>query len=109
MSFAESIDQSLIRQWIEEKLEPEKVRELLTARGLDHESISIHLKAFRKLRHEKRQFMGFVCMGAGAFLGFISCILSIMNPVPEMYGLFMYGFTSLAILIVFAGLYLVFE
>jgi hypothetical protein len=48
-------------------------------------------------------------MGSGAFLGFLSCVLTLINPVPELYNLILYGLTSIAIIIIVLGLYLVFE
>jgi hypothetical protein len=57
----------------------------------------------------KRQTNGFICMGVGAFLGFISCMLTVINPVPALYYYILYGLTSISITIIFIGLYLVFE
>ena len=39
----------------------------------------------------------------------ISCVLSLTNPVPELYYAILYGFTSAAILVIFIGLYFIFE
>jgi hypothetical protein len=30
-----------------------------------------------------------------------------VNPVPELYGVFLYGFTSVAMVLIVAGMYLV--
>lgn len=57
----------------------------------------------------KRHAKGFKLTGLGAFLGFISCILSILNPIPEIYYFILYGLTSISILIAFLGLYFIFE
>jgi predicted RND superfamily exporter protein len=57
----------------------------------------------------RRRNKGFIWTAAGAFLGFASCVLTIINPVPALYDLLLYGVTSLAILMIFVGLYLVFE
>jgi hypothetical protein len=48
-------------------------------------------------------------MVIGAFTGFISCVLSLINPIPELYGIFLYGLTSLAIILALIGLYLLLE
>lgn len=56
-----------------------------------------------------RQTKGFICLAAGAFLGFISCVITLINPIPELYNLVLYGLTSIAVIIIFIGLYLVFE
>ncbi|KYP16304.1 hypothetical protein [Flavihumibacter sp. CACIAM 22H1] len=62
-----------------------------------------------KTNTAKRQFAGFLLMGIGAFIGFISCVLSLLNPIPELYNLILYGLTSVAIVVALIGLYLVLE
>ncbi|MBK6399866.1 MAG: hypothetical protein IPF75_16835 [Bacteroidetes bacterium] len=56
-----------------------------------------------------RQKRGFTFAATGAVLGFVSCVLSQTNPVPELYHIILYGLTSIAILLIFAGLYFIFE
>ncbi|MFZ7113883.1 MAG: hypothetical protein ACO1G9_00795 [Bacteroidota bacterium] len=56
-----------------------------------------------------RQKRGFSFTATGAVLGFISCVLSLTNPVPELYYIILYGLTSIAILLIFVGLYFIFE
>jgi hypothetical protein len=102
-------DISAIKKWINEKKNIESIVEELSASGYDEETISIHLKEFRKIKNGNRQFIGFFCMGLGALLGFISCVLSIINPVPELYNIILYGLTSVSIVIIIVGLYMVFQ
>lgn len=109
MSYSASIDQEMIRQWITQKLTIEAIEEKLKEKGLDAASITEHIREFRRLRNESRRFIGFICMGGGAFLGFVSCVLTIINPAPDMYHWFLYGLTTIAICVVMYGLYLVFE
>ncbi len=104
-----AIDSAIIQQWIAEKLDPEKVEQRLNTLELGEDQKLAYLKAFRKIRNEQRQLKGFIILGAGAFLGFISCILSIINPIPEYYYHVLYGFTSIAVAVIFIGLYFVFE
>lgn len=109
MSNTISVDATTIRQWIAARLEPKAIEEELHAKGFDAEAIVIHLKAFKQVKNAKRQVTGFICMGLGAFLGFISCLLSVINPVPELYNIILFGLTSVAILIICLGMYFVFE
>lgn len=109
MASSLTVDQALLTQWAAEKLDVETVREKLQTLGLDQESLARHLTEFRKLRNAKKLFGGFLCCGIGACLGFVGCVLSMINPVPDLYGFFLYGLTSVAILVIFAGLYLLFE
>lgn len=109
MSRTSSIDQKIIQQWLIAKLDYKVAEKEMLEKGLDRDAISTNLKEYKRLRNAKKQFAGFICMGLGAFLGFISCVLSIINPVPELYSLFLFGLTSIAILVIVYGLYLVFE
>ena len=109
MSRTSSIDQKIIQQWLIAKLDYKVAEKEMLEKGLDRDAISTNLKEYKHLRNANKQFAGFICMGLGAFLGFISCVLSIINPVPELYSLFLFGLTSIAILVIVYGLYLVFE
>lgn len=72
-------------------------------------SVEEKLKLSRKDRIAKRQTTGFVYMVVGAFLGFLSCVFTITNLFPGATGFVLYGLTSIAVLLVVAGLYFVFE
>ncbi len=63
----------------------------------------------QRLKRAKQQNLGFILAGIGAVLGFISCVLTLWNPITSIYDLVLYGLTSIAILVIFAGLYLIFE
>lgn len=109
MQYTTTIDTIDMQQWITAQMDIKAVEEELLARGFDAATITTHLKEYRRLKNAKRLFAGFVCMGVGAFLGFISCVLTIINPIPALYSIILYGLTSLAILVILVGLYLVFE
>ena len=109
MPYTATIDTATIQQWLAAKLEPTSAEEELLSKGFDADSISMHLKEYRRLRNAKKQTNGFACMALGAVLGFISCVLSITNPVPELYNVIFFGLTSVAILIICLGMYFIFE
>jgi hypothetical protein len=109
MSYLKAIDQSVLQQWAAAKLDLSAVEEKLRSMGLDAESISTQLKAYKRICNAKKQFMGFAFMATGAFLGFLSCVISLVNPIPELYNLVLYGLTSVAIIVIFIGMYCVFE
>jgi hypothetical protein len=109
MTPSPSIDMALVRQWVASKMDLESVEQFLQEKGLDKEAVTAHLKAFKKEKNAKRQFIGFILTATGAFMGFLSCVLTLINPIPSLYYLILYGFTSLAILVITAGLYFVFE
>lgn len=109
MTYPITVDKVILEQWATQKLEPDTIAGMLKESGIDADSITAHLKAYKQLRNAKKQFTGFVCMAVGAFVGFVSCVLSLVNPIPELYNLILFGLTSLAILIIVVGMYLVFE
>ncbi len=109
MSYPASVNTSTIQQWMANKLSPQAVEEEMIAKGMDVETIASYLQAFRRVRNSQRLFTGFICLGIGAFLGFLSCVLTLINVMPQFYNIILYGLTSLAILIILVGLYYVFE
>ena len=104
-----TVDQAEIQQWISNKLSKEKIEELLQGKGLDPETISLYLKEYNKQRYAIRRSKGFVFASIGAVLGFIGCMLAILNPLPELYYIGLFGFTSLAAILICTGLYFLFE
>lgn len=109
MSYTTSVNADVFQQWIADRLDIQKVKEKLAAMGYDEETTSLHLREFKKLKYGKRQFIGFVCLAAGAFIGFLSCLLTLINPVPGLYNWTLYGLTSVAVLVIFLGLYYLME
>lgn len=109
MSYSTQLLHDRIRQWIAEKREVSHIEQELLALGHDAGLVELHVREYKKCCHGKRLTKGFISMGIGAFLGFISCVLSLTNPVPELYYWVLYGLTSVAIVVIFVGLYFVFE
>jgi hypothetical protein len=109
MTNSQTVNLSKIQKWIAENSDSQKIEEELKALGYDDENIKVHLKEFKKVKNGKRQTNAFIFLAVGSILGFISCLLGLTNPVPDMYHLFLYGFTTLAAVIIFIGLYLLFE
>lgn len=105
----EAQQNSILLQALKNNWETEKVSEQLFAQGHDEMSVDLLLREFKKLRNAKRQQLGFLLSGIGAFLGLFSCLLTIFNPFPELFNVILYGLTSVAIIIAFVGLYYIFE
>ena len=105
----EAQQNSILLQALKNNWETEKVSEQLFAQGHDEMSVDLLLREFKKLRNAKRQQIGFLLAGIGAFLGLLSCLLTIFNPFPELFNVILYGLTSVAITIAFVGLYYIFE
>lgn len=105
----EAQQNSILLQALKNNWETEKVSEQLFAQGHDEMSVDLLLREFKKLRNAKRQQIGFLLAGIGAFLGLLSCLLTIFNPFPDLFNVILYGLTSVAIIIAFVGLYYIFE
>lgn len=103
------VDVSLIRKWMETRLTIAEVEKQLQQQNYAEENVAAYIKEYKKARYAGRRFNGFVCAGVGALLGFISCILSVFNPIPELFHVILFGLTSVAILIICLGLYFLFE
>lgn len=103
------INQNQIQQWVSENVDVPSIEQKLRSMGMSDESIAEHLSAYKKARYAKRSSSGFIFLAAGSVLGFISCLLSLTNPVPELYYWILYGLTGIAVTIIFIGLYLIFE
>jgi hypothetical protein len=109
MSQTMLIDAVLLKEWVRERLSVEAIEERLYQRGFDLESIQAHIQAYKKHCHAQKQFNGFIFLGIGAFLGFLSCVLTLLNPWPEYSSFTLYGFTGLGVTLIFIGLYCIFE
>lgn len=58
---------------------------------------------------KKRTAKGIKFVALGAIIGFSSCVCSLCNPIESLYYINLYGVASIAILLAFYGLYLIFE
>ncbi len=103
------IDQAQIKQWIDDRFTVQKIEELLRSKGSDPQLIALYLKEFNKQRYELRRSKGFVFAASGAVFGFVGCVLAILNPLPELYYVGLFGFTSIAAILICTGLYFLFE
>lgn len=98
-----AIDRQKVQQWLKNKLSPELIRGELVKSGHGEEQVEEYVKAFQRLKLEKQQALGFYFLLTGAFMGFVSCVLTLVNPVPALYYWILYGLTSLSILVIFVG------
>ncbi len=85
------------------------IEEELSKNGIAAGIISTYLKEIKRMRNAKRNFKGFIWMGAGAFIGFLSCVLTVTQAIPLFHDFILYGLTGIGVVMVFIGLYLVFE
>ncbi|MBX7162077.1 MAG: hypothetical protein K1X49_00150 [Saprospiraceae bacterium] len=99
----------MFSNWENENASRGQRKEYLSQMGysdVDSESI---LDKYNQYRVKKRLNWGWFLMGFGGFLGFLSCVLTMMEILPSLRGFVLYGLTSIAILLALAGCYLVME
>lgn len=104
----EEINLNVINNWLSRDETHENAANQLRQKGLSDNFITRYLQEFEKQKQAKRQNTGFIFMGIGAFLGFISCVLTMIDAFPTLRNFFMYGLTTIGIGIAFYGLYMVF-
>ena len=109
MSNSTSININLLEEWVSKKINLEEVSQKLKAMNLNEDEMAEHLKEFKRIRYHKRRFNAFIFMAIGAVVGFISCVLTVTDILPHMFDIFLYGLTTAAAVLVFRGLYLLFE
>ncbi len=109
MTTKPNIDASTLQQWILASLEKSQVKEKLQSMGYHEQEIHGYLQQFTKLKYGKRQSNGFWLISIGAVLGFISCVMTMLNVSPALSNFFLYGLTSVAIIMVMWGLFYLFE
>ncbi|MBL7700703.1 MAG: hypothetical protein JNM14_00515 [Ferruginibacter sp.] len=104
------VDESICQQLLSSGLNTEGIQASLKEKGIsDDDLVAAYMDTIKKMRYSKRRNMGFTFMAAGAFLGFLSCVLTISHVLPQMFDFIFYGLTTLAVCIVVLGLYYVFE
>jgi hypothetical protein len=109
MTALHSINRQILKQWVDGNFSDKEVEQQLQQLQLSETEIELYLMEYKKQKLQKRTTLGITCFVAGGFIGFLSCILTIANPFPELYNTILFGLTSLAILVIFAGLYFLFE
>lgn len=87
----------------------QQIRVELETKGIESAQAEEIISAFNKKTNDKTLLRGFILLGFGALLGFISCIFTILDLSHAFRDFVLYGLTCLSVGIVFCGLYLVFE
>lgn len=102
-------DDSRINYWIKEHIPLNEIEKELSDAGFNEDEIAVSIRAYKKIKNAGKHSIGITCVIIGAVMGFLSCMLAILNPVPALFHVFLYGITPVAILILFVGLYFLFE
>jgi hypothetical protein len=103
------VDELLIRKWIAESSGEEGLSVHLQSLGYSETHVRVHIEAYRALRAKGRRNTATACLLGGGALALSSCLMSIFNVIPGFTGVLLFGLTSVAIGVMFVGLYLLFE
>lgn len=104
-----AVNIAVVHNWLFKKTTEDDARAELLAKGMEEELIAAHLLELKKQRWAGRQTNGFILMGLGAFLGFISCVAAITGILPEWKDFILYGLTFIGVSLACWGMYLLFE
>ena len=101
--------ESLFKSWDFNKKSPEEMMLDLRNLGLSEEEVNNIYDQYNKIKLHERHLKGMMMMLIGGFIGFLSCVLTMLDLFPEIRGFTLYGLTSIGVLIAFIGAYFVFE
>ncbi len=97
------------QQWSFQNWTEEQITHDLLGKGFVEEKIAEILQHYKKKKQEERSNKGFILIAVGAFTGFMSCLLTILNVFPEFHDFILVGLTTLGICIAVYGCYHIFE
>jgi hypothetical protein len=104
-----NIDYLKINYWITNNFNAQSIEKELLKSDCCKEEIDLYIKAFTQTKIKARQNSAFIFLLLGSFVGFLSFVLSVTNLIPNLHSFFLYGLTSISVLIIFIGLYYLFE
>lgn len=101
-----SANQKII-EWVNQGLSDEQIKNELITAGTDERYIIDLLTEVKKIRHSKRVANALIYIIVGALFCLASCIITLLSDSSTP--LILYGFTTIGIVIIFIGLYKVFN
>ena len=103
-----AINNATIQSWIDNRLTIESVEQSLISNGYETDEIQDYIQQFKKIKNSNKLITGIVIMGIGAFMGFLACVIAMINPMPDIQDFFLFGLTLVAVGLMIYGMYLVF-
>lgn len=99
----------LIQMMIAKGATEEEILGELHAQGINEEEAKDIIRSWKKDRVAQKQKNGLIMLIIGSIACFLSCVLTILDVFPALNNFFLYGLTSMGVVVVFGGLVLVFE
>lgn len=109
MATKEQSYMQLFAHWDIQRISEEQIPKELESKGYSESEILEISALYKKKRQDEKQKKGFVLMGIGSVLGFLSCVFTMLDIVPELRGITLYGLTTFGVSTAFVGAYFVFE
>lgn len=97
------------QNWSFQNWSEEQITDDLKSKGFLEEKITEIIQHYKKKKQGDRSNKGFVLIAIGAFTGFMSCLLTLLNVFPEFHDFILVGLTTLGICIAVYGCYHIFE
>lgn len=96
--------------WLDKGYSTEQITAELRNRGFDERQLPEMLAEIKRLRNARSLSKGLILILVGAVVCLLSCILTMTSSYSHSnFGIILYGFTTIGILIVFAGLMKIFN
>ncbi len=95
--------------WKDRNLSIEEIMAELKEKVQDELHIQEVVAAYKKKITAHKMQNGFILCGIGSFLCLMSCVLTMLNFMPEFSNFFLVGLTSIGVTLILAGFYFVFE
>ncbi len=96
-----------IKEWFHRGLSDKQIKDELIKTGTDERYIVDLLNEVSKMRHSKRVANALIYIMLGALFCLLSCIITLLSDSSSP--LILYGFKTIGIVIIFIGLYKVFN
>jgi hypothetical protein len=109
MSIIDQMASEHIRTLVKKGMSEQEVIGELSAHGVEEHHIRDAFRALKKQMHAVQQRNGFMLAGIGSFVCFVSCVFTMLDVFPAMTGFLLYGLTTIGVLIILAGLIMIFE
>ncbi len=101
--------QQICQEWLSKNLTAEAIDAEISKKYQDADLKERLWAVYKKAKADRTHQKGFLWTGIGAIMCFLSCVITMCNPFPDMVGLFLYGLTTAGLVVIMIGLYLVFE
>ncbi|MFN8280352.1 MAG: hypothetical protein U0V49_08725 [Saprospiraceae bacterium] len=98
-----------IETWQNEKLSTQEIIDKLVTSGHSKVEAEQILSSIQLRNHTKRSGFGFMILGIGGVVGFISCVMSMLIHHSNWNSVFLYGGTTIGVLVALYGMYVIFE